>query len=208
MATTPPLRLDQAAAILGITTRRLQQIDHESDKPDRNPDGKYDCRKLGEYHERRTLKGIGVTDDGVIYDYDKERARLTKAQADKTELEVDVLRGKLIPSELVEAVWSGMTTAARSRLLAMPYRLAQSAMAAKSLTEVETAALDLITEALHELAGYDPEHYSPAIAGNNPPSDADRVAVETAPPPDSKPVGGPRAPSKPRGQRRTRPVAN
>jgi phage terminase Nu1 subunit (DNA packaging protein) len=136
-------------------------------------------------------------------DYAVERTRLTKAQADKVEMEIHVLAGQLLPAEIVESVWSGMTAAARQRLLGLPYRLATAALAAESFAAIETAAVELITEALNELHRFDPADYQPRLAKHG-----SGLAVETAAPADDQPVGRPGKTPQPRGQRRTRPVAN
>lgn len=138
-------------------------------------------------------------------DYAVERTRLTKAQADKVEMEIQVLQGALLPSSLVESVWANMTSSARQRLMALPYRLATAALAADSFTRIEAAAADLITEALNELHTFDPTDYQQnAELETLKPG----LAVETAAAPDDQPVGRPAAPPKPRIQRRTRPVAH
>ncbi len=139
-------------------------------------------------------------------DYAVERTRLTKAQADKVEMEIKVLAGELLPSSLVESIWSKMTSAARQRLLAVPYRMAQAALSAESFQAIEAAAADLIREALNELHQYDPADYRPAVAQ---PGRTDAgMDVPAAAVIDSQPVGGSPPPPKQRGQRRTRPVAN
>lgn len=140
-------------------------------------------------------------------DYAVERTRLTKAQADKVEMEINVLSGQLIPADTVEKIWSGMTSSARQRLLALPYRLATAALAATTFSEIETAAADLVVEALNELHTFDPADYQPRISGDAPGAGG-RLAVETAAAPDNQSVGRPRKTAQPRGQRRTRPVAH
>jgi hypothetical protein len=132
-----------------------------------------------------------------------ERALLAKAQRTKIDIEIDLLRGKLLPAEVVESVWSGMTSAARQRLLGLPYRLATSALAADSFAAIENAAFELITEALNELHRFDPADYQPRLA-----TSGSGLAVETAAPADDQPVGRPGKTPKPRGQRRAGAVAH
>lgn len=143
----------------------------------------------------------------ISIDLQTERARLAKAQADKTEIEIGILRGELLPAPVVATVWSGMTSAARARLLALPYRLATAAIAADSFNKIETAATDLITEALQELHTFNPNDYQPSIS-NEPATAGDGMVMEAAAAPDGQSVGRPRKTPKPRGQRRTRPVAH
>ena len=138
-------------------------------------------------------------------DYAVERTRLTKAQADKVEMEIQVLAGELLPARLVEAVWGNMTSAARQRLLAVPYRMATAALSADSFSAIEAAAAELIREALNELHHYDPADYRTAVIAEAPETGLD---VSTAAAPDGEPVGGSVSPAKQRVQRRTRPVAH
>ena len=86
-----------------------------------------------------------------------ERAKLAATQRQKLELEIGVMQRDLIPAETVEQTWGGMTTAARQRLLALPYRLALSAIEADGIFgRIEAAAHELIREALEELHAYGP----------------------------------------------------
>ncbi len=91
-----------------------------------------------------------------------ERAALAKAQRIKIEIETGVMRRDLIPAATVETTWAGMTSAARARLLALPYRIAVDAIAADGVfARIEAAAHALIREALAELHAYDPADYAP-----------------------------------------------
>jgi len=137
-------------------------------------------------------------------DYAVERTRLTKAQADKVEMEIKVLAGELLPASLVSGVWGNMTSAARQRLLAVPYRMATAAMAAESFAAIETAASELIREALSELHQYNPADYRPAVASTD--RDDSGLDIPTTSETDGKPVGRPASPPKQRGKRRTRAV--
>jgi hypothetical protein len=69
---------------------------------------RYDLREVIAWAVEDALAKVCKGSDGNRYHYAAERARLTKAQADKTELEVAELRGDLIstPSALaqVEAI--------------------------------------------------------------------------------------------------------
>ena len=139
-------------------------------------------------------------------DYAIERTRLTAAQADKVEMEIKVLAGELLPASLVASVWGGMTTAARQRLLAIPYRMATAALAADGFAAIETAANELIREAFNELHQYNPADYRPAAAGAN--RTDTRMDVPASADVDGQPVGGSASPPKQRGKRGAGPVAN
>jgi phage terminase Nu1 subunit (DNA packaging protein) len=90
---------------------------------------------------------------------EEERTRLTKAQADKTELEVAVMRGSLIPAGTVEEVWSKMLGAFRARCLSIPTKASHAVLAVADLTEAELVLKDYVHEALSELAEYDGSQY-------------------------------------------------
>ena len=139
-------------------------------------------------------------------DYAVERTRLTKAQADKVEMEIKVLAGELLPASLVSGVWGNMTSAARQRLLAVPYRMATAALAAESFAAIETAASELIREALSELHQYNPADYRPAVASTDRADSG--MDVSTASEADGQPVGRPASPPKQRVKRRARAVEN
>mgnify|MGYP003381734947 CR=1 FL=1 len=77
-----------------------------------------------------------------------------------------VADGTLIDAKTVERVWSGMTSACRANLLALPYRLATNCYGGDFAT-IETKARELIYEALTNLSKFDPRDYladPPALA--------------------------------------------
>ena len=91
-----------------------------------------------------------------------ERAKLAATQRQKLELEIGLMQGRLLQSDVVEATWGNLTSAARARLLQLPYRLAVDAIAADGVfARIESAAHDLIREALEELHSYDANDYAP-----------------------------------------------
>ena len=76
-----------AAAIIHVTSRRLRPLAHEADPPPCGPTG-YDAQAFVAWATRRAEKGR---------DFLAERIRLTKAQADKAEIEGAALRDDLLP---------------------------------------------------------------------------------------------------------------
>lgn len=88
-------------------------------------------------------------------------AKIENLQADTRlkELREARERGELIPAPIVCRVWSGMTSACRSHLLAMPYRFMLAANAATGPAAVEAAARNLILEALQNISEYNPADY-------------------------------------------------
>jgi hypothetical protein len=89
-------------------------------------------------------------------DLTQERARLAKAQADKTELQLEVENGNLLPVDEVESVWSDVTTAIRAKLLSLPTRISPQ-LQDLSQPEMESVMQEQIYEALEELSETDME---------------------------------------------------
>jgi phage terminase Nu1 subunit (DNA packaging protein) len=91
------------------------------------------------------------------HDYQVEKARLTKLQADREELRVAELKKELIRVDFAEKAWSSVVAAFRSRMLVIPDRVA-------SLTannEVKQELKTLIYEALDELSKLNADQFVP-----------------------------------------------
>jgi len=97
-------------------------------------------RKLGGYNKR---SGGG--------DIAEEKTRLTKVQADKAELEVNQLEGKLIPAQLVQDTWTDFVANVRAKLLGLPSRIAHQVIALETYPEAEQLIKENINDALSEL---------------------------------------------------------
>lgn len=202
MPTDLPLSYDQAAAIVGISNRRLRQIVRDDQGPPQTPNGRFAPDAFGLWFRARIRSDIGVADDGTVYDYEVERGRLTKAQADKTELEVSELRGELLRVEDAIASWTDHVTAARAKLVGLPAKLAPRLADPSRLAEVEKLIREAVYDALDELAGDGlPERARARAAGP-------RAAVGTAATPDGERVGRPGAKAQSGVKRRARKVAN
>lgn len=179
--TTPSYPVSTIAKLFNLTERRVQQLAKEGviPKPEK---GKYDlvgCVRgyIAYLQERAFGKTMAVGDTH------QERARLLKLQADKTELEVDTIKGKLISADEAEELWASLLATFRSRMLAMPTRAAHLVSHLKEFYAIEHTLRDLVIDALTELARYDPNsRTTDAIAG----VEAPESAAET----DDQPVGG------------------
>ena len=88
-------------------------------------------------------------------------AKIANLEADTRLKELREARekGDLLPADLVARVWAGMTGAARSHLLGLPYRLATAAVAVDGMAAVEAVARDLIYQALQHLSEFNPADY-------------------------------------------------
>jgi len=129
-------------------------------------------------------------------DYQAERARLTHHQANKTELEEQVLRGELVPSSAIESLLSNIFTAFRAKLLGLPTKAAPQLVIMADPVEAETLIRAFLYEALDELATYDLSEIACGDSGQKP-SNTHSAAGH-----NSEPVGGSGKKVKQRGQRR------
>lgn len=131
---------------------------------------------------------------------ESERTRLASAQAEKTELEVEVIKGSLIPSANVEEVVNGMVSSFRSRMLSLPTKVSHVVVAMADPLAAEETIREHVNEALTELSEYDSEQY---CSSNDKQSGKASSSSSSA---DSKPVGGPKKKAVKRGKQRTRTV--
>lgn len=178
----PTVPVATLAKLFNLTERRIQQMARDGviPKPEK---GKYDLigcvRSYIKYLQERAAGRDIEPQDAYA-----ERARLIKAQADKTELEVKSMNGELIPSEQAELLWAGLVAAFRARMLSLPVRCAQRVMNFRTYPEVESCLREHVHEALNELSRYDPEQYS------NIDLEEGGGDGRTASEPENKPVGG------------------
>lgn len=149
---TEPLKQDQAAAILGVTPRRIRQLDHEDNPPPRDHDGRYPCTEFGEWLRTRIAADFAASSDGRSYDLEAERARLAHHQANLASLEERTQRSELIPADVVQSRWQAIAANVRARLLNLPGRGAVKVAGLQSVQEIEKELRALVYEALRELA--------------------------------------------------------
>ena len=106
----------------------------------------YSVREVSDWLRSRDMESSGTLDLG------QERAKLTKLQAQKATLELEVAKGNLIPMELVVETWQGHIGNARAKLLAMPAKAAAQTIGMDEYLESEQFLTGLINEALDELS--------------------------------------------------------
>ena len=147
----PALAQEQAAELAGLTVRHLRRLDKEDNPPPRTASGTYPCTEFGAWLRQRALRGVSIGDDGTVYNYEAERARLTHEQADKTALENAELRGDLARMSVVEQWWSELGAAMRGKLVAIPSRLAALIADVPLRARFTTQAEALMFEALAEI---------------------------------------------------------
>jgi phage terminase Nu1 subunit (DNA packaging protein) len=86
-------------------------------------------------------------------EYYQHRARLTKAQADKTQLEAAEMRGEVVRVDEAIEHWTARLQAFRARLLGTPNKVAPLIGSCQSVEDAERLIREEILEALDELDG-------------------------------------------------------
>jgi len=142
----------EVAEHLFMTVQNIAKLIQEEvfiPKPGPNPLDLDHCRRL--YIEHLQKRARFNLKDGTG-DITEEKTRLTKAQADKAQLDVAVLEGKLIPTDMVESTWLNYIANCRARLLTIPTKIAHLILACEDFKDAEKIIKDAIYETLEELA--------------------------------------------------------
>ena len=181
-AATQPLAV--IAKLLDLSERRVQQLSREGIIP-KATRGQYDLigSVRGYVHY---LRDQAVSAQAGAPDYAAERARYIRARADLVEMEAAQRRGALIAVEDIEIAWIKVLALLRTRILAVPDRLAPEVYAAGSLADARDLLGASLRAALEDLANSDvqPERNT----------DPDDIGI-TDPGPDSETGTGRAAPA-------------
>ena len=90
---------------------------------------------------------------GIDTSISEEKTRLTKAQADKAEMEVEVITRGMLKAEEVTEGWIAFVSNVRTKLLNLPSKVAHQVVGLETYAEVEGLINEEIYEVLNELAG-------------------------------------------------------
>ena len=107
-----------------------------------------DCRVKYIRYLRTLSKGKN-TNSG---DLNEERTRLTKAQADRAELELQEIESDLVSTDTIKTIWSDYVSNVRSKLLALPSKLGHLTQASETYAEAEAIIKEAVYECLEELS--------------------------------------------------------
>jgi len=143
--------IKEVAEHLDLTTKRMHELFNENILIKTGKSGgqdKDDCRVRYIRYLRVLARGKN-TNSG---DLNEERTRLTKAQADRAELELQEKEGVLISSDVIKTIWSDYVANVRSKLLALPSKLGHLTQAAESYAEAEAIIKEAVHECLEELS--------------------------------------------------------
>ena len=116
----------QAALIFGVSLRRIEQLQKEG-VLDRPKPAHVSCEKLG---AMLATERAAQTDDDA--DYEKDKARKMKADADLAELLTAKEGKKLVELAKIERRWANAFSSLRGKCMAIPPRLGPMVVIAKS----------------------------------------------------------------------------
>jgi phage terminase Nu1 subunit (DNA packaging protein) len=164
------------ARLLDLSERRVQQLSREGVIP-KAERGQYDL--IGSVRGYvRYLRDQALKAQAGAPDYAAERARFIRARADLAEMEAEEKRLSLIAAEQIEAAWIAVLALLRTRLLALPDRLAPQAFEQSTVGDTRNLIRAAIREVLDDLAQPDIElEANTDLAGvSDPEADGDESA--------------------------------
>lgn len=181
------------AKLLDLSERRVQQLSREGVIP-KAERGQYDL--IGSVRGYvRYLRDQALKAQAGAPDYAAERARFIRARADLAEMEAKEKRRSLIAADQVEAAWIAVLALLRTRLLALPDRLAPQVFEQSTVGDTRNLIRAAIREVLDDLAEPDIEFEADIdLAGvSDPKTDGDKgtSGSETTAGPDDQRLGGP-----------------
>ena len=149
-------KVSDIAGALQLSERRVQQLVKEEVVP-APIHGNYNLSLCTQAYGQYLVKKQ-MTKSSSGSDLATEKLRLLKAQAEKAELELEVLKDKYIEVSEVEFEWSNLVLIFRARMLAIPSKLVRSLAAAGSdFAKIEQILEDEIYDALMELSKHGDE---------------------------------------------------
>ena len=134
----------------------------------------------------------------VNEEFEEARTRKTSYEADLKHMELKKAAGELIEIEEIKDAWTEVLSNLRSKLLAIPVKLAPIVQNETNIRSIEKLIESHIHEAMHELSQYDPntnrtkEKDKAAASNGNGSAQASTQAKR-------KPVGRPRKAAQLRG---------
>ena len=153
LASATAVSVTVISRLLMITDRRVQQLAKDGIIP-KGENRRYNLEEVVQayiqYLQGKNV-GKGLEDDNAI-DFHVEKARLTKIQADKAELEYKEACGELVRADDVSRHWYDMINACKNRLLSVPSRAAPVVSSESSAGMCQQILDDLIRESLEELS--------------------------------------------------------
>lgn len=159
----------ELAECLGLSTRRIRQLFKEG-VVIKSQRGKYDLKEsvkryINSLREREknqsdSLEKLKISKEAETLMHERLRKR-------KTELQVLQMEKKMHTSEDVEFFWNAMIMSAKSRLTAMPVKIAPALVGLEDRKEIQAILKREVSEVLSELANYDIDQFESDFADDD-----------------------------------------
>lgn len=153
--------------MLGISERHVRRLVNEGILT-RVKNGQYDIVECG----RRYIENIREKQQLTDKLYEKLKQELLaeqvlheRAKKRKAELVVAEMEGSMHNAQDIERLWGWTVTSFKTRIRALPLKIAPQIQHINDLAEINTILHREIDEALMELSGYDPDKFF-RTAGN------------------------------------------
>jgi phage terminase Nu1 subunit (DNA packaging protein) len=146
----------EISEILGLSDRRIRQLEKENALV-KIKRGKYDLKASVQRYIEYIKEQAQQTEEEL--NLTKEKTLLTRANRQKVELELQIMRGELHRSEDVRRVMNDMLGAFRARILAIPSKVAPRLIAQTNAAVIQNIIKNEVYEALQELSEYDPHMF-------------------------------------------------
>lgn len=151
------------AKILGCTERHLTNLQNEGIPVEK----KRSRGKSNDYDTAKVIAWLMQRERDAITKMDAAKLRLVEAQAELEELKVAEKKEELIPIDKMKLMWAGVLGTFRQRIQSLPSRLTPRIVIERDPKKIEKIIKDGCTEALNELAMYDPETHEKTKAGRS-----------------------------------------
>jgi phage terminase Nu1 subunit (DNA packaging protein) len=143
----------ELANVAGYTYRRLYDID--KDLPDgkklfeQSEGGKYD---LAIFVQRWVEYNVSHSADTDVYDLEEVKAKHEVIKAEKTQLEVDKMRGQLIDVQDVRRLWGNIANTVMQNMIHLPSKLAPMLQMMDNIELIKDIIDTEIRKILNEIA--------------------------------------------------------
>lgn len=148
---------DALAKMFGFTRQRINQLAQEGIL-EKQAAGRWPLMKNVQRYIDYLKTGVKdrENDEEAQAMYWEEKALHEKAKREMAEIKLAKLKGQMHDAADIELVMTNMLVTFRTRILAIPDKLAPKVLGVKNLSEISDAINTELLEALTELSEYDP----------------------------------------------------
>lgn len=154
----------ELAEYLGISDRRVRQLAKAEEGQDPV------CVRVGsgnKFDLKRSVKNYIKFKDEVSDKLDlavkSERLKHERLKQRKTQLEVEQMEKKLHKASDVERLWNSIVYGAKTKLLAIPTKIAPQLVAIEDQKEIQVTLRKEIKQALDDITNYDIDQFESVV---------------------------------------------